>query len=142
LRGWDDLPSARLGLPGSRRCGAAASLAPSGRKPYGAAAAAHGSPATDRARAPVATTPVSRDTSQGQAVSVAPCAPVALWKITGAGPERRALSGSAPPASTVLRVRATRGRACGALLTLETSADPAGLDGEGQARGQAHKARG
>jgi hypothetical protein len=34
--------------------------------------------------------------------------------------------GRAPPASTVLRVRAARGRAFGAPLTLETSADPAG----------------
>jgi cation diffusion facilitator CzcD-associated flavoprotein CzcO len=32
---------------------------------------------------------------------------------------RRALSGSAPPASTVLRIRALRGRAYGAPLTLE-----------------------
>jgi hypothetical protein len=47
---------------------------------------------------------------QDQAVSVAPCAPVAGRKITGSGPERHALSGSAPPASTVLRIplRGTR----------------------------------
>jgi hypothetical protein len=37
------------------------------------------------------------------------------------------LSGLAPPASTVLHIRAARGRACGAPLTLETSASPAGL---------------
>jgi hypothetical protein len=63
-------------------------------------------------------------------------------KDHNAGPERRALSGSAPPASTVLRIRAVRGRACGAPLTLETSADPSGPDGEGQATGQARDARG
>ena len=40
-------------------------------------------------------------------------------KVTGTGPERRALSGSAPPASTVLRIRAPRGRAYGAPLTPE-----------------------
>ena len=39
---------------GTRRCGAAASLAPSGRQHYGAAAAAHGGPATDRAGPDVA----------------------------------------------------------------------------------------
>jgi uncharacterized protein with GYD domain len=53
--------------------------------------------------------------------------PVAAWKITAPVPERRAVYGSAPPASTVLRIRAARGRACGAPLTPETSADPAGL---------------
>ena len=37
------------------------------------------------------------------------------------------MSGLAPPASTVLRIRAPRGRACGAPLTPETSASPAGL---------------
>jgi hypothetical protein len=47
--------------------------------------------------------------------------------MSAVGPERRALSGLAPPASTVLRIRAARGRACGAPLTLETSASPAGL---------------
>jgi hypothetical protein len=56
---------------------------------------------------------------QDPAVRGAPCAPVAGRKSTGAGPERRALSGSVPPTSTVLRVRAPLGRACGAPLTPE-----------------------
>jgi len=37
---------------GSRRCGAAAVAASFGRKPYGAAAAAHGTPVTGRLRSP------------------------------------------------------------------------------------------
>jgi hypothetical protein len=48
-------------------------------------------------------------------------------EITASGPVRRALSGPVPPASTVLRIRAARGRACSAPLTPETSTGPAGL---------------
>ena len=51
------------------------------------------------------------------AVSLAPGAPIAGRKSPETG--RRALSGSAPPASTVLRIRAPRGRAYGAPLTPE-----------------------
>jgi hypothetical protein len=40
-------------------------------------------------------------------------------KVTVTGPERRALSESAPSSLTVLHVRASRGRAFGAPLTLE-----------------------
>ncbi len=65
--------------------------------------------------------------------SASPDAPPAGRKSPGT--ERRALSGSAPPASTVLRVRAPRGRACGA-------SGPSGPDGEGQAEGQARNERG
>ena len=53
-----------------------------------------------------------------------------------AGPERRALSGSAPPASTVLRIplRGTRLRRA---VDPGDLGRPSGPDGEGQARGQA-----
>jgi hypothetical protein len=55
--------------------------------------------------------------------------------------ERRALSGSAPPASTVLRIplRGTRLRRA---VDPGDHCRPGGPDGEGQARGQARKARG
>jgi hypothetical protein len=61
--------------------------------------------------------------------------------VTAAGTVRRALSGLAPPASTVLRIplRGTR---------LRRAVDPgdlcpsSGPNGEGQARGQARSARG
>jgi hypothetical protein len=52
------------------------------------------------------------------------------------GPERRALSGSAPPASTVLRIPLRRAVDPGDL------GRPSGPDGEGQAKGQARNARG
>jgi len=55
---------------------------------------------------------------EDQAVSLARSASLP-GKVTGTGAERRALSGSAPPASTVLRIRAARGHAFGAPLTPE-----------------------
>ena len=61
----------------SRRCGAAAFAASFGRKPYGAAAAAHGAPG-DR---PLAVSAVSRCRARqhhGQAVTLAPSAPIAV----------------------------------------------------------------
>jgi hypothetical protein len=58
-----------------------------------------------------------------------------------AGPERRALSGLAPPASTVLRIplRGTRLRRA---VDPGDLCQPSGPNGEGQAGGQARKARG
>ena len=83
---------------GSRRCGAAASAASFGRKPYGAAAAAHGSPG-DRPPAVPAVSRCRARQHHDQAVSLAPSAPIAGKDVTATGPERRALSGLAPPAS-------------------------------------------
>jgi hypothetical protein len=61
--------------------------------------------------------------------------------VTASGPERRALSGLAPPASTVLRIplRGTRLRRA---VDPGDLCQPSGPDGEGQARGQARRARG
>ena len=61
--------------------------------------------------------------------------------VTATGPERRALSGLAPPASTVLRIplRGTRLRRA---VDPGDLCRPSGPDGEGQARGQARNARG
>ena len=83
---------------GSRRCGAAAFAASFGRKPYGAATAAHGSPG-DRPPAVPAVSRCRARQHHGQAVTArAECAD-RREDVTATGPERRALSGSAPPAS-------------------------------------------
>ena len=109
---------------GSRRCGAAAFAASFGRKPYGAATAAHGTPG-DRPPAVPAVSRCRARQHHDQAVTLAPDA-LSREDVTATGPERRALSGLAPPASTVLRIP-LRGTRLGAPLTLETSASPAGL---------------
>ena len=83
---------------GSRRCGAAAFAASFGRKPYGAAAAAHGTPG-DRPPAVPAVSRCRARQHHGQAVNVTPSAPIAGRMSQRSGPERRALSGLAPPAS-------------------------------------------
>jgi hypothetical protein len=78
-------------------------------------AAAPGGPVTGRMRCPPyqpGTAPIRKH----QAVSLASCA--AVGKSQPRVAERRALSGSAPPASTVLRIPQA-GRACGAPLTPE-----------------------
>ncbi len=110
-----------------------------GRKPYGAATAAHGTPVTGRLRSPPypAAAPASTTTS-GQ--SRTRCAD-RREDVTATGPERRALSGLASPASTMLRIplRGTRLRRA---VDPGDLCQPSGPDGEGQARGEARKARG
>ncbi len=131
----------RLGFTrGPRRCGAAAFAASFGRKPYGAAAAAHGIPG-DRPPAVPAVSRCRACQHHDQADAHAPGAPEAVKMSQGAGPERRALSGLAPPASTVLRIplRGTRLRRA---VDPGDLYQPSGPDGEGQARGQARSARG
>ena len=61
--------------------------------------------------------------------------------VIATGPERRALSGLAPPTSTMLRIplRGTRLRRA---VDPGDLCQPSGPDGEGQARGQARNARG
>ena len=73
-----------------------------GRKPYGAAAAAHGTPG-DRPPAVPAVSRCRARQHHDQAVTFAPIRR-SLGRCHSDGAERRALSGSAPPASTVLRV--------------------------------------
>jgi hypothetical protein len=113
-------------LPGSRRCGAAASLAPFGRWPCGRGRLPRTAAPTPTATGSRRNGPGAARHEQDQADGVAPCAPVAGRKVTGSGPERRALSGSAPPASTVLRIPL-----CGTRLRRAVdpgaSTDPAGL---------------
>jgi hypothetical protein len=89
-------------LGGLALCGAAAFAASFGRKPYGAAAAPHGIPG-DRLPAVPAVSRCRARQHHGQAVTLAPIAG-RREDVTTAGRERRALSGSAPPASTVLRI--------------------------------------
>jgi hypothetical protein len=125
---------------GSRRCGAAAFAASFGREPYGAAAAAHSIPGYR----PPAVPAVSRCRARqyhGQEVTLAPGAPGAVKDVTATRAERRALSGLASPASTVLRIplRGTRLRRA---VDPGDLYQPSGPDGEGQATGQALKARG
>jgi hypothetical protein len=71
---------------------------PSGGSPTARRAAAHGCPGTGRSRSPPSR-PDAVPYEQGQAVTLAPGAPIAVRKVTATGAERRALSGSAPPAS-------------------------------------------
>jgi len=109
-----------------------------GRKPYSAAAAAHGGPVIDRCgprRIPLPRPPAPRPGRWLRAGCAGSQA-----KITASGAERRALSGLAPPASTVLRIplRGTRLRRA---VDPGDLCQPSGPDGEGQARGQARNAR-
>jgi hypothetical protein len=107
-----------------------------GRKPYGAAAAAHGTPVTRRLRFPPypAAAPTAPRPNRHPR---ARCAD-RRENVTVTGAERRALSGSASPASTVLRIplRGTRLRRA---VDPGDLCRPSGPDGEGQARGQARR---
>ena len=76
MSGQGDPPWAAGLHPRSRRCGAAAFAASFGRKPYGAAAAAHGTPG-DRPPAVPAVSRCRARQHHDQAVSLAPGAPIA-----------------------------------------------------------------
>jgi hypothetical protein len=82
---------------------------------------------------------VTRSASWPDRSSRAKCA-MSRENVTVSGSERRALSGSAPPASTVLRIplRGTRLRRA---VDPGDLCRPSGPDGEGQAKGQARKSR-
>jgi hypothetical protein len=71
---------------------------PSGGSPTARRAAAHGCPGTGRSRSPPSR-PDAVPHEQGQAITIAPSAPIAVRRVTATGTERRALSRSAPPAS-------------------------------------------
>jgi hypothetical protein len=108
-----------LGRRGSPRCGAAASLAPFRAVALRARRLPRTAPPAPAAAVPRRNVPDAARRELVPAAMPAPGAPIAGRKSQGPGPERRALSGSAPPASTVLRIRAARGRAYGAPLTPE-----------------------
>ena len=75
---------------------------------------------------------------------LASAAPVARRKVIGIGPERRALSGLAPPASRAPGDRfkpLRRNDLRDPPLSAGDLCQPSGPDGEGQARGQARSAR-
>ena len=123
---------------GSRRCGAAAFAASFGRKPYGAAAAAHGTPG-DRPPAVPAVSRCRARQHHDQAVTLAPDAPIAVKMSQRPGRNAAHCPGSAPPAS---RAPASRyAERLGRTLDPGDLCQPSGPDGEGQARGQARKAR-
>jgi hypothetical protein len=102
-----------------------------GRKPYGAAAAAHGTPVTGRLRSPPYPAAAHASTTALRH-ACARCAG-SREDVIATGPDRRALSGLAPPASTVLRIplRGTRLRRA---VDPEDLCQPSGPDGEGQAK--------
>jgi hypothetical protein len=110
---------------GSRRRGRQLFAASFGRKPYGAAAAAHGTPGDRPPAVPAAPRCRARQ-HHDQAVKVAPNVPV-VGRMSQP-PGRNAAHCPGRPLQPQ-RCSASRyaGRACGAPLTLETSADPAGL---------------
>jgi hypothetical protein len=83
---------------GSRRCGAAAVAASFGRKPYGAAAAAHRGPG-DRPPAVPAASPLPRPRAPRPGHHPHAGCAGSSEDVTKTRAERRALSGSAPPAS-------------------------------------------
>ncbi len=111
-----------------------------GRKPYGAAAAAHGSPVTGRLRSPPYL-PGTAPADDGQAVSLAPSAAVAVKMSQRPGRNAAHCPGWLLQPQRCFASRCA-GRACGAPLTPGDLCQPSGPDGEGQARGQARKARG
>ena len=121
--------------PGTRRCGAAASPRPSDASPTARRLPRTAPPVTGRLRSPPypAAAPASTTTRRSTARQGAP---IAGEMSRGTGPERRALSGLAPPASTVLRIplRGTRLRRA---VDPGDLCQPSGPDGEGQAGGQA-----
>jgi hypothetical protein len=109
-----------------------------GRKSYGAATASRGTPVTGRLRSPPYPAAAPRQ-HPGQAVNI--CAECASSQENVSHRGCRALSGLAPPASTVLRIplRGTRLRRA---VDPGDLCQPSGPDGEGQATGQARNARG
>jgi hypothetical protein len=126
---------------GVRRYGAAAVAASFGREPCGRGELPRTTPPGDRPPAVPAVFRCRTCQHHDQADGVAPSTPEVVKTVTATGSERRALSGLAPPASTVLRIplRGTRLRRAvdpGALC------QPSGPSGEGQAKGQARNAHG
>jgi hypothetical protein len=101
---------------------------------------AHGTPG-DRPPAVPAVSHCSATQHHDQAVTLAPSAPIAERVLKAPGQERRALSGLAPLASTVLRIplRGTRLRRA---VDPGDLYQPSGPDGDGQAGGLALNARG
>ena len=126
MSGRNDRPKA-AGLPGVSplRGGSFARALPGG-SPTGAAAVAHGCPATGRRPVPAVTAADAAPREQDQAVMLASGASVARAKVQSPVLERRALSGPVPPASTVLRIplRGTRLRRA---VDPGASTGPAGL---------------
>jgi hypothetical protein len=110
---------------GTRRRGGGSFAASFGRKPYGAATAAHSTPVTGRLRSPPYPVAAPASTT-ARAVTLTPSAPIAVKRSLR--PDRNAAHCPGRPLQPQ-RCFASRcaGRACGAPLTLETSADPAGL---------------
>ena len=88
----------RLRVPGSRRCGAAPSLASFGRRPYGRGGCRARPPRHRPQPVPAVTSPIPRSASWSQP-SASRQVRIAGRRVTSTGPKRRALSGSAPPPS-------------------------------------------
>jgi hypothetical protein len=130
----------RPGFTRSRRCGAAAVAASFGRKPYGAAAAAHGTPVTGRLRSPPypAAAPAS---TTARAVTLAPGAPTTARMSQRTGRNAAHYLGwpLQPQRCSASRWRGTRLRRA---VDPGDLGQPSGPDGEGQARGQARNAHG
>ena len=127
-------------LPGSRRCGAAASLAPFRAVALRARRLPRTAPPPPAATSPRRNVPGAARRERVTAVRHRARCAGRRAKDRLTVPERRALSGSAPPASTVLRIplRGTRLRRA---VDPGDLCRPSGPDGEGQAGGQARNAR-
>jgi hypothetical protein len=131
-------PGFTLGVSPLRGGSFAASF---GREPYGAAAAAHGTPG-DR---PPAVPAVSRCRARPHQRPGRQRRAERRENVTATRAERRALSGLAPPASRAPEDRfqpLRRNDLQDPPLSAGDLCQPSGPDGKGQARGQARNARG
>ena len=131
------------GRRGSRRCGAAAFAAPFGRKPYGATSCRARLP-RHRPQPVPAVTPRCRAHEQGQAVTLAPSAPIAVRKVTATGTGTPRIVRVGPSSVKGTRrsfLTASQKGSSGPTLERRSLCRPSGPDGEGQATGQARNAR-
>jgi hypothetical protein len=124
---------------GSRRCGAAAFAASFGREPYGAASCRARHPG-DRPPAVPAVTRRRARQHHGQAVTCAPGAPIAVRMSQRSGWNAAHYPGWPLQPQRCFASRCA-GRACGAPLTLETSASPAGLTARARPKARPERAR-
>jgi hypothetical protein len=111
-----------------------------GRKSYGAAAAAHGTPG-DRPPAVLAVSRCRAHRHQDQAVKIATSTPRTV-KMSQQADRNAAHCPGRPLQPQRCFASRCAGRASGAPFTLEPNASPAGLTARARPKGQAQKARG
>ena len=132
----------RPGSPGSRRCGAAAFAAPFGRKPYGATAAARGTPVTRPCRSPPYG-PMPRQRTRARPSACAGRDRVRKGHSHRDGTPRIVQIGpSSVKGAPRSFLTASQKGSSGPTLERRSLCRPSRPDGKGQAEGQAQDARG